>query len=155
MDSSSVSFGKMVSIRGVRVNGCTTKNPEIMYKVAQALSHLMQKEHGGVEIKRKMAQIMPDYFIKEGWQPVSVMRLNQIDKKVNLLTGAEAFARRNIYRNSSLSPKEKAQRAGQAIAHMIKHAYQGHIAIEAEKTTTKINGKTKDTYKILNVHKTV
>lgn len=155
MDSSSVSFGKMVSIRGVRVNGCTTKNPEIMYKVAQALSHLMQKEHGGVEIKRKMAQIMPDYFVKEGWQPVSVMRLNQIDKKVNLLTGQDAFVRKNIYKNSALTAKEKAQKAGEAIAKMLKHSYLGHIAIDAELVTTKINGKYKDIYKILNVHMTV
>lgn len=102
------SFGKMVSIRRVMLNGevYDYRNPEKMYKVAQALSHLMQKK-GAPEIKRQMAQIMPDFFIKEGWQPVSVMRLNNINRKVNILTGADAMVRRKSSQTARLPKKKK------------------------------------------------
>ncbi len=150
------SFGKMVSIRRVMLNGevYDYRNPEKMYKVAQALSHLMQKK-GAPEIKRQMAQIMPDFFIKEGWQPVSVMRLNNINRKVNILTGADAMVRRKIFSNSALTKKEKAQKAAEAISKMIRDAFVGHINIDAKSEMVKQNGKLREKITILGVNKTV
>lgn len=153
--SSYPSFGSLLAVRSVSVNGITYKDQKTMYEVTQALSHLLQKAKSDNNIKQKIAQITPDYFIKEGWQPVSVMRTNRIDKKVNLLTGEDAFRRKNIYQNKYLTPQEKSDKAAEAINYMMRNSYLGHIAIEAEKITTTVNKKLKEVYRIIDVHKTV
>ena len=154
-NNKSQSFGKMVSIRRVMLNGevYDYRSPEKLYKVAQALSHLMQRK-GCPEIKMQMAQIMPDFFVNEGWQPVSVMRLNNINRKVNILTGEEAMVRRNIFSNSLLSKNEKAQKAAVAISKMIKEAFSGYINIDAKSEMVKQNGKLREKITILSVNKT-
>lgn len=146
----------MVSIRRVMVNGeiYDYRSPEKLYKVAQALSHLMQKK-GSPEIKQQIAQVSRDYFIKEGWQPVSVMRLNDINRKVSILTGNEALVRRKIFSDKRLSKKEKAQKAAQAISTMIREAFCGHINIDAKSEMIKKNGKVSEKITILGVNKTV
>ena len=97
---------------------------------------------------------MPDFFVKEGWQPVSVMRLNNINRKVNILTGEEAMVRRNIFSNSLLSKNEKAQKAAVAISKMIKEAFSGYINIDAKSEMVKQNGKLREKITILSVNKT-